>query len=352
MTVNTSDITSGPYTGNNIADTFAYDFRISDKSEIIVAETNLEGIEFILTVDADYTVTNVGNDTGGTVVRTAGALPTDYTWYIRSDYQPLQLTDLESQGGFFPDVHEDALDKLTFLVQQLYDLNSRTFRLSDTDPDPDSIVELPNAATRANRFLAFDNLGVLTVAQTVGQYRGDWTTATPYVIQDLFKDPVTANVYFVQVAHTSTTVAADFASGFLALIVDAEAAAISAAAALVSENAAAVSAAAALVSENAADADATQTAADRVQTGLDVITTGDKVSKSGDTMTGDLTVTGPISPTMFLRPDSAGGFPQYVIQDSAGIGRMSLLTESTGTVILQNNNAAGGKVGTLTIEVY
>lgn len=142
MTVNTQDITSGPYSGNDVTTEFAYDFRIEDKSQITVFETDDLGVVTTLTVDTDYTVAGIGNDAGGTITRVAGALPTNYTWYVRSNYQATQDTDFDSQGGFFPDIHEAALDKLTFLVQQINDQIARSFKLSDSYPGAAS-AELP-----------------------------------------------------------------------------------------------------------------------------------------------------------------------------------------------------------------
>jgi hypothetical protein len=136
MTVNTKKITSGPYTGNGVADTFSYTFKVNDKTELSVYETDDIGVQIELIVDTDYTVNTVGNDSGGTITRVAGALPTNYEWYIRSNYDETQLTAFTSQGAFFPDLHENAMDKLTFLIQQLLDKISRTFSLSDSYSGP------------------------------------------------------------------------------------------------------------------------------------------------------------------------------------------------------------------------
>lgn len=142
MTVSNQDITAGPYTGNGVADTFSYGFRVEDKTEMKVYETGTGG-RILLTVDTDYTVNNVG-DESGTVTRTAGPLPSGYKWFIRSDYADTQETEFESQGAFFPDIHEKAMDKLTRLVQQLRDLQSRALAVDEgyegdydlTIPDP------------------------------------------------------------------------------------------------------------------------------------------------------------------------------------------------------------------------
>jgi len=132
MAVNSKKITSGPYNGNGVADTFSYTFRITDKTEVSVYETDDVGVETLLTVDSDYTVNDIGNNNGGTIVRKAGALPLNYQWFIRSNYEETQQTSFNSQGAFFPDLHEDAMDKLTFLIQQLLDKNDRTISVSDT----------------------------------------------------------------------------------------------------------------------------------------------------------------------------------------------------------------------------
>ena len=74
MTVTSTKITAGPYAGNGVSDTFSYTFGLEDKSEIRVFETNTAGVEVELTVDVNYTVNNVGVETGGTVTRNAGPL--------------------------------------------------------------------------------------------------------------------------------------------------------------------------------------------------------------------------------------------------------------------------------------
>jgi hypothetical protein len=130
MTVETSNITSGPYTGNGLLDEYDYDFRITNKSQLIVYETDDDGVQTVLTVDTDYTVAGVGVDEGGTITRVAGNLPAGYKWYIRSNYSAQQETAFASQGGFYPRTHEAAFDKLTMLMQQVEDQIQRSLRLA------------------------------------------------------------------------------------------------------------------------------------------------------------------------------------------------------------------------------
>jgi len=56
---------------------------------------------------------------GGTITLTAGALATGYNLVITSDIENLQPTDLTNQGGFYPEVITDALDRATIQIQQL-----------------------------------------------------------------------------------------------------------------------------------------------------------------------------------------------------------------------------------------
>jgi len=150
MTVNTTNIISGPYTGNGAADTYSYTFRVDDKTQLEVREYTDLGVESILTVDVDYTVTDVGVDGGGTVIRLAGNLPTDYQWYIRADYKLTQLIAFASQGGFFPYIHEEAVDKITFLIQQLQEEIDRCVKVTViSGDDPSGLVASIEASAAA-----------------------------------------------------------------------------------------------------------------------------------------------------------------------------------------------------------
>lgn len=182
MTVNTTNITSGPYIGNGASDTYSYGFRVADKTQLSVYETTDLGVQTLLVVDTDYTVNNVGEDAGGTITRLAGNLPADYQWYIRSNYIENQLTSFPSQGGFFPDVHEAQFDHLTFLVQQLRDKLTR--QLSALDTSTYLNLTLPDPV--AGYFLQWK--ADLSGMQNVIQVPASTYTVTAFV-QTLFDDP-------------------------------------------------------------------------------------------------------------------------------------------------------------------
>jgi hypothetical protein len=59
------------------------------------------------------------------------------------------------------------------------------------------------ATARANKILAFDASGEISVTQELGTYRGNWASATTYNARDLVKDTSTANIFIVNTSHTS-----------------------------------------------------------------------------------------------------------------------------------------------------
>lgn len=129
MTISTTSISTGPYSGNGTADTFVYDFKITDQDHLVVLETDDSAVESTLVVGTDFTVTGVGADSGGTVVRVAGNLPTGYTWLISRATPVTQLSDFESQGDFSPQFHEDAFDRVVSIAQETNEELGRTIRI-------------------------------------------------------------------------------------------------------------------------------------------------------------------------------------------------------------------------------
>lgn len=144
MTVQTTEIIAGPFNGNGIVDEFPYEFTLTDSSYVLVYETDDDGVTTQLTLGDDYTVSGIEDPEGGEITRVAGPLPTGYVWYMRTNYPYTQLTAFASQGSFFPQVHEQAFDHLTYLVLQLFDYVKRAPTLPIYYPiDDDDPLQLP-----------------------------------------------------------------------------------------------------------------------------------------------------------------------------------------------------------------
>lgn len=118
MTVST-EVDHNDYTGNGVTTSFPYTFRIFQKSDLMVQVADLNENITVLTLDTDYTVTGAGGYSGGAVVL-ASPLANGWQISISRDLPVTQETDLRNQGKFFAEVHEDAFDKLTMLIQQCF----------------------------------------------------------------------------------------------------------------------------------------------------------------------------------------------------------------------------------------
>ena len=116
MTVST-EVDHNEYTGNGVTTSFPYTFRIFKKSDLVVQVVDLSENIIDLVLDTDYTVTGAGGYTGGNVVLSS-PLANGYQISISRELPVTQETDLRNQGKFFAEVHEDAFDKLTMLIQQ------------------------------------------------------------------------------------------------------------------------------------------------------------------------------------------------------------------------------------------
>ena len=111
----------------------------------------------MLNPDQNYSPGGTVTIPGGTV-NVPAIVPSGTRVTISSAVPFLQPTDLSNQGGFYPDVINDALDRATILIQQLQNLTSRLMIAPTTDGAGNLII--PNSALRANKYLAFDENGV------------------------------------------------------------------------------------------------------------------------------------------------------------------------------------------------
>ena len=116
MTVST-EVSREEYTGNGVTTDFDYRFRVFSADELVVTVADITENIRTLVMNTDYTVTGAGSRNGGKV-KLVSALASNWRISIERELPVTQETDIRNQGNFFPEVHEDAWDKLTMLIQQ------------------------------------------------------------------------------------------------------------------------------------------------------------------------------------------------------------------------------------------
>lgn len=169
MTISSENRKAGPYTGNGSTTAFPFAFKVFKAEDLQVVHFDpTTGVETTLALNTDYTVTlnaDQNANPGGTV-NTTSPVATGDLLTITSTLPLLQQTDLTNQGGFYPKVITDALDRLTIFVQQLAERVSRSLKIPISDGAVST--ELPPAAKRAGTVLAFGNSGEPIVGPSIG----------------------------------------------------------------------------------------------------------------------------------------------------------------------------------------
>jgi len=140
------------YTGNGAVDTYAYTFRVFDDDDLTVTVRDTDDVETTLTKTTHYTVTGVGELSGGNVALVNGAfdwidgdgdLKSNYILTIRRVLDLIQETDIRNQGTFFPETHEDQFDKFIMIDQQQQDEINRSVKFPETIPSSSFDNDLP-----------------------------------------------------------------------------------------------------------------------------------------------------------------------------------------------------------------
>ena len=236
------------YSGNGTTTVFAYTFKIFADGDLDVYIRSSTGTETLKTLTTDYTVSNAGVVGGGNVTFVT-APASGETVVIQRKLALTQGTDYVENDPFPAESHEEALDRLTFITQQMQEEIDRSIKASVTNTISSTEFTI-SAADRANKIFAFDGSGDLSVTQELGTYQGDWAASTTYAARDIVKDTSTNNIFLANTAHTSSgtqPLTANTDSAKWDLLVDA-------ASATAAQTAAAASAAAASTSETNAAA--------------------------------------------------------------------------------------------------
>jgi hypothetical protein len=138
------------YAGDGTTLSFAIPFLFLENAHIGVVLRDVAGLETAWALNTQFTLTGAGLATGGTL--DVAVNPTDYTpangetLVIRRVVPETQETDYPEGGAFPASAHEQALDKLTMLVQQHSEEIARAPSLPVSSSLSDILVPEPGAA--------------------------------------------------------------------------------------------------------------------------------------------------------------------------------------------------------------
>ena len=216
MTIS-STTTKSSGSGNGTQHSFAYGFKIFANGDLTVLVRSSTGTETVKVLDTDYVVTNAGNSSGGNVLFKFNTGTSSDAHFSSSDKRPqsgekvvirrnltlTQGTDYVENDPFPAASHENALDRITMIAQQLQEELDRSLKISRTNTMT-STEFTTSASDRANKILSFDSSGELTITTAIGTSRGNWAASTAYAERDIVKDTSTNNIFLVNTAHTSS----------------------------------------------------------------------------------------------------------------------------------------------------
>lgn len=193
MTVTTT-ISSKDFVTNGVTTVFPFSIQFFRDTDLQVTKIDPSGAETLLTLGIHYTVQGAGSPNGGSITTLGTPLPAG-TLLVERVLVAQQQTDLRNQGSNFAENHERVFDRLTMLIQQVMtglgnalqltkdklrwdfkgkrginvgspvdatdtatkgytdSLNVKTVRA------PDSLAELPAAASRASQLMGFNENG-------------------------------------------------------------------------------------------------------------------------------------------------------------------------------------------------
>jgi hypothetical protein len=175
MTISTTTRKAGPYLGTGLVSAYPFTFKVLAAADVLVTVRDTSQAETVLADPADYTVAlnaDQNSNPGGTVTLTA-PLADGYYLVITSDQPATQPVDLISQGGFYPDVIDEALDRQTILVQQLAEQLDRNVRLP-VSVDGAYNLELP-LPTAGRSLVGWDDAGTALRSWTLAELNVDGT---------------------------------------------------------------------------------------------------------------------------------------------------------------------------------
>lgn len=126
MTISTSNRRAGPYLGDGSQTAFPFTFKVFAAGDVRAYVADAQGNESALAATAYSVALHPDQEARpGGVLRLTEPLPAGHKMTIISAMPVTQPAVFTNQGGFYPSVINNALDRLTIYVQQLEEILSR-----------------------------------------------------------------------------------------------------------------------------------------------------------------------------------------------------------------------------------
>lgn len=138
------------YTGDGVTTTFPFPSRFFSDDDLSVGVNNVEQDP------STYMVTGAGSATGGSVIFNAAPAVGAGVLLLRKP-EASQLVDFVNGQTILEGTLDNALDRLTMLIQYVLRLSERTVRIGDLDISLDMM--LPAKADRVSKLFGFDANG-------------------------------------------------------------------------------------------------------------------------------------------------------------------------------------------------
>jgi hypothetical protein len=233
MTVSSTTVKDS-YSGNDSTTEFTYTFKIFADTDLQVIIRSSTGTETVKTLTTHYTVAGAGDASGGSITFTGGNTPAiGETVVIRRNVPQTQAIDYIANDPFPAETHEEGLDRATMTIQQMQEELDRSIKLSRTNTMTSTEFTV-GATDRANKILAFDSAGEISVTQELGTFKGSDTTTTTaaYLQRDIIKSTTAGQLNNVYICVADSIIGDTLTdTDHFALLVDAYSAATSATAA-------------------------------------------------------------------------------------------------------------------------
>ena len=261
MTVSSTTVKNS-YSGNGSTTQFAYGYKIfADSDLIVIIRVNSTGAETVKSLGTHYNVAGAGDASGGSITFTSGNVPASgQTVVIIREVPQTQAIDYIANDPFPAESHEEGLDRATMTTQQVQEELNRSLKISRTNTMTSTEFTV-GATDRANKVLAFNASGEISVTQELGTFKGNsaTTTTAAFVQRDIVKATTTAQLNNIYICVADSAIGDTLTdTDHFALLVDAVSAATSQTAAASSASTASTKATEAAASASTASTKASE----------------------------------------------------------------------------------------------